>query len=69
MYVTFVQLAVLSMLWSTDLGPPNALNVQSVLSARTFSQSRVFAEARNGRRKEDSIAAWAGPEGNRMIQS
>jgi hypothetical protein len=66
-YVTFVQLAVFSMLWSTDLGPPSALNVQSVLSARTFAQSRVFADARKGRRKEDSIAAGLGA--NRMIKS
>jgi len=68
-YVTFAQLAVFSMLWSTDLGPPNALKVQSVLSARTCSQFRVFAEARKGRRKEDSIAAWAALGGNRMIKS
>jgi len=66
-YVVFTQLAVLFTAWSTDFGPPKDSNAQSTFSVRTCRQSRLFAEARRGK-KEDRIATCAGLRGNRMIE-
>jgi hypothetical protein len=67
-YVVFTQLAVFSTAWSTDFGPPKDSNAQSTFSVRTCRQSRIFAEARRGKKKEDRIAMCAGLRGNRMIE-